>query len=240
MSTSQQTLTSASALACYVGSVVWECAWFCAQFLDPFLSAQVAKCIFGSISCVRQNMKYLVKNMRFFTFLLWHLSKRPFYTTRLTPALFWAHSTHNTDQYFGSWCNKLILVGHRVCRLPCQNPFYVRPSLVSSFMNLWREDRCKSQALVRRIPSRGAWTASGREREPSRMRSTRRHSNKVLFDVSGKNDAAAVILSNLWQSTEGISPLEKQAQTRHRVVLVMSQHVLDVITTNTTRSGAEK
>lgn len=59
----------------------------------------------------------------------------------------------------------------------------------------------------------------------------------VLFDVNGKNDAAAVILSNLWQSTEGISP---PGVTRHRVVLVMSQHELDVITTNTTLSRAEK
>lgn len=85
--------------------------------------------------------------------------------------------------------------------------------------------------------------ASSREWEPSRMRWTPRRSRKLplfLFDVNGKHDAAAVILSNLWQSTEGISPLEKHAQTRHRVVLVMSQHVLDVITTNTTRSRAEK
>lgn len=117
--------------------------------------------------------------------------------------------------------------------------FYIIPSLVSSFITLWPKIQkvCPKNPVGRSLDG---FQPGMRAVSDALNTAPQRKVTAFFFDVNGKRNAAAVMLSNLWQSTEGISPLEKQAQTRHRVVLVMSQHVLDVITTNTSRSGAEK
>lgn len=190
--------------------------------------------------CVCQNMKYLVKNMQFLTLLLWDLSERPFYTTRLTPALFWAHSTHNTNQHRPVFWFVMQHVdpGGSPCvwaALP-ESFLYHRFYEPLTWRRIQKSSVCPKNPVKRSLDG----FQSGMRAVSDAVRASQHNSDHVLFDVNGKNDAAAVILSNLWQSTEGISPLEKRAQTRPRVVLVMSQHVLNVITTNTTLSSAEK
>lgn len=114
------------------------------------------------------------------------------------------------------------------------------PSL-KFYQPLTRRQIQKSQKFVRRIPSGGVWRASSRLECGEHCVAA--ESYRFLFDVNGKHNAAGCDALRPPAEHRGYHPPrppEKRAQTRHRVVLVMSQHVLDVITTNSTRSRAEE
>lgn len=172
VSTGRQTLTCYVAGAALGESVHDSAHSFCTLF--GCTNSELHMCIYLSVNalCVCQNMKYLVKDMWFLTLLLWDLSERPFHTTRLTPALFWANSTHNTNRHQPVFWFVMQHVdpGGSPCvsaALPESFLYRTFPGLKFYELLTWRRIQKSS---VWRILSRGARAASIREWEPSWMR----------------------------------------------------------------------